>query len=134
MAAYHDLPLEERLALVRRDHADAIREVVAAAPPPPEGAVDMLRRLDFPFAAARVKPPGVLHDNRISAAVGRREWKAARRSVLAQCERCGVNSTASVNGRGRVASHTVRANRSRDGWRHENCGGVLVAFDIEVGR
>jgi hypothetical protein len=50
MAAFHDLSLEEQIEVMRRDHRDAIRKVVAAAPPPPDGAVDMLRRLDFPFA------------------------------------------------------------------------------------
>jgi len=78
-----------------------------------------------------VRPPGFALNNRTSAAVDRREWKAASRDALIQCDRCGAIGSARLNGRGRVASVNLPARPGRT-WRHSDCGGALVAFDIAV--
>lgn len=70
--------------------------------------------------------------NSTSAAVDRREWKRGQRRVLVQCEKCHCNGSGTVNHRGRVVSVNLRA-EYRQGWLHMNCGGLLVAFDIEAG-
>jgi hypothetical protein len=65
---------------------------------------------------------------------GRRGEKAARRAVLVQCDRCKVNGTGTSNARGRLASVNLRAEMVAPGhWRHRDCGGGLVAFDIGGG-
>jgi hypothetical protein len=73
-------------------------------------------------------------DNRASAAVDRRAWKAARRQVLVQCKRCGCVASGVINARGRLVSVNVSADSGRAGWRHAICGGALAAFDIEARR
>lgn len=79
-------------------------------------------------------PTRLADDNPTSAAVDRREWKRGRRAVLAQCDRCLCNGTASVNARGRIVSlNLAAAPHPARRWVHLNCGGTFLAYDIEVG-
>lgn len=80
-----------------------------------------------------MSPPGRLNYNRTSAAVGRREWKAARRAALVQCDRCDCIGTGQVNGRGRLVSTNVATEIGTRPLRHLECQGRLVAFDIAEG-
>lgn len=82
-----------------------------------------------------MSPPGFTSNNRISPAGGRREqkaaWRADCRDLLTQCERCHCTGTARVH-RSRGIISTNLAARSGRVWRHADCGGALVVFDIAV--
>lgn len=69
--------------------------------------------------------------NRIRPAEQRREMKRGRRAVLVQCDRCLCNGTARVSA-GRVVSVNLAATFERGRPTHRDCGGSLIAFDIEV--
>lgn len=74
--------------------------------------------------------------NRYRSAEQRRQEKAARRSVLVQCDICSAKGSGTINAAGRLVSTTLRAVRVPSGkWFHSTdmCGGLLVSFDIEVG-
>ena len=76
----------------------------------------------------------VADHNPTTPAGGRREVKAAiraaRRSVLVQCSRCGATGSGTTNYRNRVVSTSLAGTSKR----HADCGGEILAFDIEVGR
>lgn len=78
--------------------------------------------------------PPTWPDNSTSAAVDRRVWKAARRSVLMQCDRCLCKGSGNLNYRGRIVSVSLAASLVGGQWTHNGCNGRLTAYDIEVSR
>lgn len=80
--------------------------------------------------AAPLRPPTwVAPTTRTPLPIGRR----GKRAVLAQCDRCGCNGTARVNGNGRIVSINLAADSHPAGrWLHRDCGGTFLAYDIEV--
>lgn len=80
-----------------------------------------------------MRPPTRLAPStRAPLPVGRRGGQAARRSVLVQCDRCGVHGTGTADRR-RVRAVDLPARRERGGaWLHAGCGGRLLGYDIEA--
>ena len=76
---------------------------------------------------------GSLPHNSLASAAGRRQVKAARRLVLAQCDLCSASGSAQLSGFGRVTLN-LPARRVQSVWVHNDCGGRIEMFDIEVGR
>jgi hypothetical protein len=74
----------------------------------------------------------IANNNRSSAAVDRRAWKAARRGLLVQCSRCHCIGTGRVNARQKLTSVNLAAEHTRNGWLHAACGGQFIAYDIET--
>lgn len=81
-------------------------------------------------------PPWLAGPSQDEAATGRRAAKALRkaihtRAVLAQCDRCQVNGTATTDGH-RITSLNIATDWHRGEPRHLGCGGRFDLFDIEV--
>ena len=56
--------------------------------------------------------------------------KAARRSVVVQCDRCACSGTGTIGASARLVSVNLAANHAGPEILHASCGGRFVAFDI----